>query len=253
MKFDDLDKKMRLFETQDDQTVAADVWMVVRLDGRGFTRLTKETLPLTIPFDERFRDAMWHTTAHLMQAGFRAIYGYVQSDEISILLHPKDHTYGRKLRKILSVTAGEASACFSLAMGVHAAFDSRVSQLDDAALVMDYFSWRHEDAHRNCLNAHCYWRLRSEGVAPNVAQAQIAKLTLEQKCDLLSERGICFEDLPAWQKRGTGFYWQEQVSSGVNQKTGETVSVLRRALVKDEALPLSEAYRDYLTKIIASI
>ena len=41
MKFDDLDKKMRVFETAGDQCVLPEMFMVARLDGRSFTRLTK--------------------------------------------------------------------------------------------------------------------------------------------------------------------------------------------------------------------
>ena len=42
MKFDDLDKKMRVFETAADLCVLPSMFMVARLDGRIFTRLTKE-------------------------------------------------------------------------------------------------------------------------------------------------------------------------------------------------------------------
>jgi tRNA(His) guanylyltransferase len=41
MKFDDLDKKMRIFETAADTCVLPEMYMVARLDGRSFTRLTK--------------------------------------------------------------------------------------------------------------------------------------------------------------------------------------------------------------------
>lgn len=40
MKFDDLDKKMRVFETTADLCVLPSMFMVARLDGRSFTRLT---------------------------------------------------------------------------------------------------------------------------------------------------------------------------------------------------------------------
>ena len=44
MKFEMLDKKMRGFEENLDQFVLPEVFIVARLDGRGFTRLTKELL-----------------------------------------------------------------------------------------------------------------------------------------------------------------------------------------------------------------
>ena len=85
MKFDDLDARMRVYETAHDQLIPPGIFLVVRLDGRGFTRLTKELLDLEAPFDSRFSDFMATTVEHLMQCGFRVLYGYAQSDEISLL------------------------------------------------------------------------------------------------------------------------------------------------------------------------
>ncbi|MBR1658381.1 MAG: hypothetical protein IJ697_07945 [Synergistaceae bacterium] len=39
--------------------------MAARLDGRGFTKLTKEICKFEAPFDVRFRDIMLHTVEHL--------------------------------------------------------------------------------------------------------------------------------------------------------------------------------------------
>ena len=47
MKFDDLDTKMRVFETAHDQRVLPGMFIVARLDGRGFTKLTKQKMPQT--------------------------------------------------------------------------------------------------------------------------------------------------------------------------------------------------------------
>ncbi len=152
MKFDDLDAKMRVFETAHDHCVLPGIYIVARLDGRNSTSLTKEVHKFQAPFDERFRDMMLETTEHLMNCGFRAIFGFTESDEISLLLHRDDTTFGRKTRKLVSVLAGEASARFSLLLGTVACFDARVSQLPSIDLVVDYFRWRNEDAHRNALN-----------------------------------------------------------------------------------------------------
>ena len=99
MKFDDLDKKMRVFETSADLCVLPGMFMVARLDGRSFTRLTKEVCQFEAPFDERFRDLMVGTTDSLMTCGFRVLYAYTESDEISLLLDPAEQLFGRKLRK----------------------------------------------------------------------------------------------------------------------------------------------------------
>ena len=49
MRIDDLDGRMRAFEAALDPCVLPGVWMVARLDGRNFTRLTKETHPFEAP------------------------------------------------------------------------------------------------------------------------------------------------------------------------------------------------------------
>ena len=58
-----------------------DVHIVARLDGRGFTRLTKEDMKFEAPFDVHFREYMVETVRHLMNCGFNIVYGYTQSDE----------------------------------------------------------------------------------------------------------------------------------------------------------------------------
>ena len=42
MKFDELDKEMRVYETAHDHRVLPGVYMIARIDGRNFTRLTKK-------------------------------------------------------------------------------------------------------------------------------------------------------------------------------------------------------------------
>jgi tRNA(His) guanylyltransferase len=156
-----------VFETAHDRSVLPGMFLVARIDGRNFTRLTKETHNFEAPYDARFRDMMIETTSHLMNCGFNAIYGYTQSDEISLLFHPSITTFDRKVRKYNSILAGEASAKFSLLLQDLACFDCRISELPNVDLVVDYFRWRNEDARRNALNAHCYWLLRKEAKRSN--------------------------------------------------------------------------------------
>ena len=100
MIFDDFDKKMRVYEQSLDQIILPEIYIAARLDGRGFTKLTKEICKFDSPFDLHFRDIMIHTTEHLMDCGFRIVYGFTESDEISLLFHVNDNTFGRKVRKM---------------------------------------------------------------------------------------------------------------------------------------------------------
>jgi len=250
MKFDALDKKMRVFETAHDHSVLPQIYMVARLDGRNFTRLTKEIHAFDAPFDSRFRDCMVNTTKHLMQCGFNIIYGYTQSDEISLLFHLEETCFQRKTRKYNSVLAGEASAKFSLLLGNLGTFDCRISQLPTQGLVVDYFRWRNEDAHRNALNAHCYWLLRNEGESPTQADEALRGKSVSAKNEFLFQQGVNFNDLPPWQKRGTGLYWETYEKPAVNPKTGEHVFAKRRRIRVDMDLPLREAYSSFLISLL---
>ena len=162
MHFNEFDSKMRVYEESLDQYILPDMYIAVRLDGRAFTPFTKK-MNFENPFDVKFRDLMVDTVKALMEAGFRVVYGYTQSDEISLLFHPDEDTFSRKVRKINTTLAGEASAAFSLGIGQIATFDSRVIPLPNEKKLADYFAWRQEDAKRNALQGYCYWTLRKEG------------------------------------------------------------------------------------------
>lgn len=149
MKFDELDDKMRVFETAHDLCVLPGIYMVARLDGRSFTRLTKE------------------------------------------------------------------------------------------------------DAHRNALNAHGYWLLRKQGKAVGEATAAMSGLSVAQKNELLFQNGVNFNDLPLWQKRGSGLYWEEYERPAENPVTGEKVTARRRRVRRDLELPMKDDYSAFLQTLIS--
>ena len=106
--------------------------------------------------------------------------------------------------------------------------------------VIDYFRWRNEDANRNALNAWCYWTLRKENKTKVQATKAINGLTTADKNELLFQRGINYNDLPLWQKRGVSFYW----------KTIERNGAERRELVTDMELPMGEKYGEFIKTLL---
>ena len=250
MKFDDLDTKMRCYEQSIDQHVLSDMYLVARLDGRSFSRLTKEICDFEAPFDERFRDMMVNTVKALMDCGFRVVYGFTESDEISLLFHTGEDTFGRKVRKFNSILAGTASAAFSLQLGQVAALDCRLVPLPNLERVQDYFLWRQEDAHRNALNAHCYWMLRKEGMSVKDATEMLEGKSVSFKNELLFSRGINFDKLPSWQKRGIGVYWGDVEKTGYNPITKQEVKAIRKTLTVNYELPLGEEYAKYVVSFL---
>jgi tRNA(His) guanylyltransferase len=237
MKFEQLDRRMRIFETAHDHCVLPGVHMVARIDGRSFSHLTRVVQRFDAPYDERFRDHMVATLQHVMGSGFSVLYGYTQSDEMNVLFRLDESTFARKLRKYDSILAGEASAKFSVLLGSPVAFDCRISQLPSVDLVVDYFRWRHEDAHRNALNAHSYWLLRRQGLDDHTATQKLSGVSVAERNELLFQNGINFNELPLWQRRGIGVYWQT---------TAET----RRELVVDFDLPMKDEYDAFVRGIV---
>lgn len=234
MKSDDLSARLRPYETASDRRVPPGFHIVARLDGRGFSGLTKEQLPgLERPFDVRVRDMMIETCRHLMRCGFNVIYGYTQSDEISLLFHPREQAFGRLVRKYLSILAGEASARFSLLVGEAVCFDCRIAELPDGDRVVDYFRWRADDAARNCLNAHCYWALRAAGRSEGEAATALAGLGPDARHELLYRAGTQFAELPLWQRRGVGLVWERDADG-------------RPRISADLALPMRAEYDAYV-------
>ncbi len=246
MDFDLFDKKMRVFEDSLDQTIVPEMYMVARIDGRSFTKLTKVKCDFEAPFDVRFRDMMVETLKHLMDCGFRVVYGYTQSDEISLLFHKDETAFSRKVRKYNSLLSGTASACFSMQLGQLGVFDCRMIPLPNMDLVRDYFLWRQEDANRNALNSHCYWMLRKQGVKPSAAQSQISKKSTAYKNELLFANGVNYNNLPLWQKRGVGAWFTNMEKEGFNPKTGQKVVVSRKMLHIEYELPLGEEYANLI-------
>ncbi|MCB9636663.1 MAG: guanylyltransferase [Sandaracinus sp.] len=250
MKFEELDLRMRVFETAHDHSALPGLFLVARLDGRSFTRLARDVLELDAPFDVRFRDAMIAALRRLMECGFGVVYGYTQSDEISLLFHRGESTFGRKLRKFESILASEASAAFTHAIGTPAAFDGRVSQLPTEKDVVDYFRWRQEDAHRNALSGHCYWLLRGQGQSQRAATRALEGASVSARHELLFHNGLHFDALPSWQKRGIGAYWETFVKPGRNPRTGVQTQSTRRRVKLDLELPMRRPYEAFVSRML---
>lgn len=244
MKLDQLGARLKAFEGTHDRELLPECFVIARIDGRAFSRLTKDTLPsLTRPFDPGFRDGMVETARTLAaESGFDVTYAYTQSDEISLLFARDASAFGRRAAKWLSILASTASATLSLRLGVPATFDARLLELPNESLVLDYFRWRYEDAGRNALSGHCYWRLRDEGLDANEATRALEKLSVPERHELLHARGKPFQDTPAWERRGVGIWPERVLRAGRDPRTGETKMAERRSWRIELELPDRDGY-----------
>jgi tRNA(His) guanylyltransferase len=224
-------------------------WTVLRLDGRGFSRLTEQRFDK--PFDPRFCDHMV-TTAQELLTELSACYAYTESDEISLLLDPGHNLFGRSVEKLVSISAGIASAAFTQAISEQAHFDSRLWLGATVADVIDYFSWRQADAARCALNGWCYWTLRKAGQSRQQATRALDGASTVEKNELLFQRGINFNDLPAWQRRGVGLWWETYQRPGYDPVRAMQVTATRRRITANRDLPMKDAYRSLIAQLTAT-
>jgi tRNA(His) guanylyltransferase len=249
MKFEELDRRMRSLEYFSSLRLVPACWPIIRLDGRNFSRLTARRF--SKPFDPRFRDLMAAAAGTLLRE-LQGIYAYTMSDEISLLL-PRDWAlFDRRLEKVVSISAGIVSAAFSLDFGGSAHFDSRIWLGPDVSLVLDYFRWRQTEAASNALHGWCHWTLRKTGKTAAEATRLLKGRSAADQNELLFRQGINFNDLPRWQRRGVGLYWENFEKKGTDPRSGQTVAALRRRIKMDLELPMKDEYAQLLAEIIAA-
>ena len=70
------------------------------------------------------------------------------------------------------------------------------------------------------------------------------------KYAFLKDHGIDFDQVPLWQRRGIGIYYEDYLKDSVNGITGEPVRVMRRRFVENRELPTKEEYKNLITSII---
>jgi len=247
MSKEDLEQRMRAGEFFHALRAPPGTFIVVRVDGRSFSRLTERLAEK--PFDPAFHGRMVEAAKALLTS-LQALYVYTESDEISALLPRGAALFDRQVEKLVSVSAARAASPFSLSCGDTVEFDARVWLGGREEDVVDYFRWRQSDATRCALNGWCYWTLRREGRSAREATRALDGATVAQKNEILHARGINFNDVPAWQRRGTGVFWERYAKEGLDPRRNVRVSAERRRAAVDEALPMKDAYSAYVRRLL---
>jgi tRNA(His) 5'-end guanylyltransferase len=113
---DDLGKRMKEnYEHTAQTTLPKRLPTIIRLDGKAFHAFTANC---ERPFDKTLHDTMVEVTKYLCENIQTCVFGYTQSDEISLLLHPYKKLdtqpwFGNNVQKITSVSASFATAKFN--------------------------------------------------------------------------------------------------------------------------------------------
>lgn len=209
-KGDSLGDRMKRYEGVTKQHLMARTPVIIRIDGRAFhtfTRSFKKELTNT-PFSNDLHDAMVFTTQALVEGVQNCVFGYTQSDEISLFLRDWDlfeteQWFSGSVQKIVSVAASIATAAFNYKMVQLgrvktfkdlAQFDARAYNIPKEE-VTNYFIWRQQDASRNSVQMLGHWYL---------SQKQMhGKNNNEVQDILMAEHQVNWNSIETWMKRGT--------------------------------------------------
>jgi tRNA(His) guanylyltransferase len=204
------DRMRRQYEDRWRVMLPRRTYTVIRCDGKAFHSFTRQCQK---PNDTRLADALDHAAVRLCEEAQGACFGYLQSDEISVLLTDfclptTEAWFDGTLQKICSIAASivtaEFNARYAHAAGALAYFDARVFVIPDYVEVENYFVWRQQDATRNSI----------QGLAQSqFDQKRLHGLDYSALQELLfREKGINWNDTEPYWKRGRcvvyGERWQ---------------------------------------------
>lgn len=254
-KKDSLGDRMKTYEGVTRNYLTRRIPVIIRVDGKAFHSFTKG---FQKPFDMVLMESMWETAKYLCANVQGCKLAYVQSDEISLLLTDYEDIgtqawFENNIQKMVSISASMATLSFNKVFPLKpyennentdieqlaiyhkainkAMFDSRVFNLPKEE-VCNYFIWRQQDATRNAIQM--------------VGQANFSHKQLQNKnCNqiqemLFQEKGINFNNLPTYQKRGVCIikeYYQKD-------------EVQRSRWIEDRDIPIFTQDRNYVEKFI---
>ena len=119
MYFKSLEDKMLYYRSLSDYKLLPNSYVICMLDGRSFSKLIKNKFKK--PFDDDFIQMMNETAEYLCENVEGCKFGYVQSDEISLLISDNDTPltdsfFKYRLCKIQSILASMAASKFNQLM-----------------------------------------------------------------------------------------------------------------------------------------
>jgi len=270
-KKDSLGDRMKGYENIPRTYLIRRMPCIIRIDGKAFHTFTRG---FQRPFDEVFMKTMWETTKYLCENIQGCKIAYTQSDEISLLFTDYDELttsawFDKNIQKMVSVSASMATLAFNNAFARNiftlkydnynnkmsdtylkktntALFDSRVFTIPKED-VCNYFVWRQQDATRNAI------QMVGRG---NFSDKELHKVNCNQIQEkLFQEKGINFNDLPVYQKRGICVIKKSFIKE--NEKpliTGSGIyfegQVERTEWTIDDNIPVFTQNREYIEKFI---
>ena len=202
MSNDALGDRIKAYEKDWENRLMPFVPAIARFDGKAFHTFTRG---LNRPYDERLSDLMVQATRYMVRTNGACI-GYTQSDEITLIWlvdDPKSEMFfGGRMQKMVSVLPAQLSVYFNSLLpdmlpekaGTFPVFDCRVFSVPTRTEAANVLVWRELDATRNSIS------MAAQSVYSH-------KQLMNKSCDVMQEmlfqKGINWNDYPAFFKRGT--------------------------------------------------
>lgn len=239
MKNDNFGDRMKGYESAYRNKLPKRMPVIIRLDGKAFHTYTRG---MDKPFDEVLANAFWETCKYLCKNIMGCKIAYTQSDEITLLLTNYDKLtteswFDNNIQKMVSVASSMATAQFNKTMWETypdkemAMFDARVFVLPKDE-VNNVFLWRQQDATKNSISMVAY---------SEFSHKELNNLSGSQKQEkLFQERGINWNDLPTWQKRGACIVKEKYEKNGV----------MRTRWVVDKDIPIFSQNKNYIEQYV---
>ncbi|CAK7273260.1 tRNA-His guanylyltransferase [Sporothrix epigloea] len=180
---------VRLFE-QPDQLLP-NTWIVVRIDGRGFTKLCAK-YGFEKPNDKRAIDLMNAAAKAVMTDLPDIILAYGVSDEYSFVFHKTCQLFERRASKLVSTVVSTFTAFYvhlwptfftgglvddvPLIAPLLPTFDGRAVCYPSVQNLRDYLNWRQVDCHINNLYNTTFWALVQKGGLDSVEATELLKV-----------------------------------------------------------------------------
>lgn len=232
--------RMKEYEANFDYKIMRRCPVILRLDGRSFSRLTKS---LEKP-SEKFINAMANTTLDVAKDIEGCVFGYCQSDEITLVLKNDQSIYSmpwfdNRIQKMVSIAAAEATYAFGknlekqeleLKRGI---FDCRVFSVPNTIELVNNLIYRQRDCMRNAISLVADAQLRKR-LGKGAALKLLLNKGSKERLQLLFEKcGIDFwKDYPSAVIRGVGAYRKPEEKIGK-----DNVPIIRNSWVLDYNIP----------------
>ncbi|RMD45065.1 hypothetical protein DV735_g199, partial [Chaetothyriales sp. CBS 134920] len=156
---------VRTFERE--ETLLPQTWIVIRIDGRGFHKLSKH-YTFTKPNDARALGLMNAAAKHVLHSIPDILVAYGVSDEFSFVFDRDTTLFDRRRDKLVSTVVSTFTAAYvalfdqiqkNIDLAFLPTFDSRAILYPSVSTLRDYLAWRQVDCHINNLYNTTFWAL----------------------------------------------------------------------------------------------